>query len=285
MVGEYFLSLFLQLLFTVGVITLFGLLTHIVNALFYRAAGGGRVVCYVTGVIGTPIHEGSHALMCLLFGHRITEIKFFQIDKESGVLGYVRHTYNSRSVYQQAGNFFIGVAPVLLGNAVILLLMFLLARNAFDGVNAAVTEGVSREGAALAAGVFVAIGKSFLAIFSPLNFANGWFWLFLPLAFCISLHVDLSPADVKCGFAGGIILVLLIAVADLICALIQSYTGAAALTTLTGGILRAGTTLTCIMMLSLLFSLVLLAIAGAVRLIVRLVRGKRKASLHTDEER
>lgn len=284
MVGEYFLSLFLQLLFTVGVITLFGLLTHIVNALFYRAAGGGRVVCYVTGVIGTPIHEGSHALMCLLFGHRITEIKFFQIDKESGVLGYVRHTYNSRSVYKQAGNFFIGVAPVLLGNAVILLLMFLLARNAFDGVNAAVTEGVSREGAALAAGVFVAIGKSFLAIFSPLNFANGWFWLFLPLAFCISLHVDLSPADVKCGFAGGIILVLLIAVADLICALIQSYTGAAALTTLTGGILRAGTTLTCIMMLSLLFSLVLLAIAGAVRLIVRLVRGK-KAPLRTDEER
>ena len=54
MVGEYILSLFLQLLFTVGSVMLFGLLTHLVNSSFYKAAGGGRAVCYATGVIGTP---------------------------------------------------------------------------------------------------------------------------------------------------------------------------------------------------------------------------------------
>lgn len=284
MVGEFFLSLFLQLLFTVGAVTLFGLLTHFVNMAFYKTVGGGRAICYATGVIGTPIHEGSHALMCLLFGHRITEIKLFQIDEESGVLGYVRHTYNPRSIYSRAGNFFIGVAPVLLGNAVILLLLFIMARPAFDGVISAVSDGISADGAAFAAGIFTAIGKSFVAIFSPLNFANGWYWLFLPLAFCISLHVDLSPADVKCGVLGGVILAGIFAALDLVCAIVQSYSGIPALSAVTGGVLKVGVTMTCIMTLSLFFSLVLLAIAAIARLIVRLIRGKKAANHNENED-
>ncbi len=283
MVGAYFLSLFLQLLFTVGAITVFGLLIHFANKRFYKLSGGGRAVCYVTGVIGTPIHESAHALMCLLFGHKITEIKFFQIDKESGVLGYVKHTYNPRNVYQQAGNFFIGVAPVLLGNAAILLLLFLLARPAFDGVSAAVAEGISGGAVESVTGVFVATGKSFIAVFSPLNFAHGPFWLFLPLAFCIALHVDLSPADVKCSALGVLIIVAAFAALDLICALLQSLSGIPALSSVTDGVLKAGATMTCVMTLSLLFSLVLLLFAGIARLISKLV-GKRKKRAASEKE-
>jgi hypothetical protein len=61
----------------------------------------------VTGVVGVPIHELSHATFALIFGHKIKSIKLFQKPDENEVMGYVQHSYNQGSIYQQAGNFFI----------------------------------------------------------------------------------------------------------------------------------------------------------------------------------
>ena len=53
-------------------------------------------------------------------------MKLFDPDPETGTLGYVQHTYESSSLYQMAGNFFIGIGPILLGSALIYLFLYLL---------------------------------------------------------------------------------------------------------------------------------------------------------------
>ncbi|MBN3495850.1 hypothetical protein JL456_23925 [Vibrio neptunius] len=63
----------------------------------------------VFGLVGTPIHELSHLLVALIFGHKITGLKLFSWRTS----GYVSHSYNAHSTFQVAGNFFIAMAPFM----------------------------------------------------------------------------------------------------------------------------------------------------------------------------
>ena len=114
-------------------IYLTGLIIHIVNSLFVRLVRSNKIIIG-TGLIGTPLHELSHAIMCIIFGHRIDEMKLFQFPDEDGTLGYVNHSYNRRNIYHLIGNFFIGVAPILVGSVFIFLLMYFLLPNTFSEV-------------------------------------------------------------------------------------------------------------------------------------------------------
>jgi hypothetical protein len=75
-----------QLIYTIGLIAVFGLAVGLLNKAFYKLVGYkfGRIVCIATGFIGVPIHEIGHALFCLLFGHKITEIKLYQPNSTDG---------------------------------------------------------------------------------------------------------------------------------------------------------------------------------------------------------
>lgn len=63
---------------------------------------------------GVAVHELGHALFCIIFFHKITEIKLFTLS-HGDTLGYVSHSYNPDSFYQNLGNFFIGIGPIILG--------------------------------------------------------------------------------------------------------------------------------------------------------------------------
>ncbi len=114
----------------IHVILIFGLTGLITAALFLLQ----RMICisfskttgwkgvYLTAWIGTPVHELGHAIFCLIFRHKINEVALFKPDKASGVLGYVSHNYNPKSFYQSIGNFFIGIAPLLVGSLILYLL-------------------------------------------------------------------------------------------------------------------------------------------------------------------
>ena len=52
-----------------------GFIIAIINKIFYKLTGYSKAFIYGTGIIGTPIHELSHALFCVIFRHKILEIK------------------------------------------------------------------------------------------------------------------------------------------------------------------------------------------------------------------
>lgn len=273
MVGNLFFSYLMQMLFTVGAIMIFGLLIFLTNKAVYKLSGDSPVVCYATGLIGTPIHEGSHALMCLLFWHKITEISLYRVS-DDGVLGYVNHTYNPRNFWQQIGNFFIGTAPVVIGSGVILLFLLFFSNSSFMTMWNEITLAVAGKNVMLS--LLAMFGKSFLIIFAPANFANGWWYLFLALSLCVALHLTLSPDDIKSAIPGLIFIAVIFFVIDFIFMFIEGFTDLKVLTAMTAGIVKGGSFLACFMMLSLTLSVALLVVVAVIRFIMWIVT-RRKA--------
>lgn len=79
-----------------------------------------KATYYIGAVIGTPIHELSHAIACIIFKHKIEDFCFFTV-KNKGHLGYIKHSYNSKSIYQLTGCFFIALAPLITAMTAIFL--------------------------------------------------------------------------------------------------------------------------------------------------------------------
>lgn len=92
-----------------------------------QLASGGKIMIYIFGIVGIPIHEFSHFLFCKIFGHKVTEAKFFSPNWETGVMGYIQHTYNRNNIFQSIEQVFISIAPMIVGTFLITLLY-----NAFD---------------------------------------------------------------------------------------------------------------------------------------------------------
>lgn len=78
---------------------------------------GGFYGQIILGGIGVIIHELSHLIMALLFGHQIQSFSLLHIpranDPTDRGLGYVNHVWNDENFYQKVGNVFIGIAPVI----------------------------------------------------------------------------------------------------------------------------------------------------------------------------
>lgn len=82
---------------------------------------GRRLQLYLFGLPGTVVHEGSHVVACLLFGHRVHRVRWFDPQATDGSLGSVEHSYDAASAYQRAGTIVIGLAPLLAGAVVLLV--------------------------------------------------------------------------------------------------------------------------------------------------------------------
>lgn len=91
--------------------------TVLSTAIFSRRLS--RSIYKLTAVIGTPIHELSHAIACVLFGHKITDIKLIDLSFSKPALGYVNHSWNTRSIYQSVGCFFIAIAPLITASIIV----------------------------------------------------------------------------------------------------------------------------------------------------------------------
>ncbi len=190
-----------------------GLLERLSNEFIQRAMG--RKGIYFTAWLGTPIHEIGHAVMCVVFKHRITKIKLLNINNESEILGYVQHSYNQNSLYERIGNLFIGLGPIFSGIASLIIGIYLLLPHSFNVFKNVVVQGIDDDklnGNSIKV-TFDAVGTLISSIFSIDNLSNPLFWIFIILAICISSHVALSKADMigaKDGFLSLLVLLIII---------------------------------------------------------------------------
>lgn len=251
------LAIFIVLIYVVGYVI------SLINRTFYKLTGGGRAVCYATGFIGTPIHELAHASMCLVFFHKIAEIKLFQID-DSGVLGYVSHNYNRKNIYQVIGNYFIGVAPIIVGAFVLLLVLKLLLPDAFTLSKDYIAEFISVQGANIGENIvsdlFNVVKGVIVAIFTA---EFSWKMIvFFIVSLCIALHMSLSGADIKGSLGALPFLIILVVALNYILSIFPSvYAG------FYGGIVTASCFLIAVLAISLIFSCMVLVIGIIVSLI------------------
>jgi hypothetical protein len=200
MMGYIFSNVLLQLLYVIGSIFIIGFIINLLNKAFYRTTRYHGLAIYGTGFIGTPIHELSHAAMCLLFGHHIEESKLFQIDRDTGTLGYVVHSYNKKNLWAVMGNYFIGIAPIACGAVVLFFGIKLLIPETFavvsgelEAFSVYISGGASWDWLPKLWELFV----NFLSALFTESLSTYKWWIFIFLAMCIALHMNLSGADIK----------------------------------------------------------------------------------------
>lgn len=261
--------LFVQLAFTVGFILLYGGLISLCNRCFYDACGDTAFgIVRLTGYIGTPIHEYSHALMCLLFGHTVKKVSLFGDSKRSKTLGYVEHTYYRKNLYQQIGNFFIGISPILAGGAVILLLVRLLTPGMYfamksetAAIRASLAGGFSGDAVVALLG---GIGSMLGSFFAIDNFLDWRWWICMVLSFSVAIHMEVSRSDIRSGTRGLGVIATMLLFADLILGLLFPK----ALTAVTGACVTAGIFVAFILLIPAVFSLTI----GGISLVTIFVR-------------
>ncbi|MGI9516216.1 MAG: hypothetical protein ACR2NP_04155 [Pirellulaceae bacterium] len=197
---------------------LFAWLIHLFEALMERrlASRFGWNSVMLTGWLGTPVHELSHALMCVLFRHEIVEMKLFEPDRENRRLGYVIHSYQRGNWYQEIGNFFIGIAPLIGGTCLLLVLLMAF----FPDVGRTALFSTSAD-----LPLWPQVGSALQGLFSGLlnvnNLASVRLWLFLYIVTCVGCHMAPSMDDYRGALKGGIMLLILLAVASVVIALVS----------------------------------------------------------------
>ncbi len=183
------------LCFTLGAITLCGLSVRLLSRAFSALYGHrASAVLDLTAVVGTPIHELGHLLMCPLFGHKILRVKLWSPKAENGVYGFVEHSYNRKNPWAQLGNLFIGVGPILSGLGVVVLTLLICFPAQWSSYLAASSVAVSSGNAGETLQNILSLFLSLPAAFSE-NWLRSTVGLLLMLS--VSLHVSLSWADIK----------------------------------------------------------------------------------------
>jgi hypothetical protein len=185
----------------------FGLLINFLSQFTYKSLekAFGNFGVYLMAWLGTPLHELGHALFCLIFRHKIEEIKFFKPDKVNGTLGYVYHKWDPKNPWHILGNFFIGIGPMILGCAVLFGLFYLLIPGSSQVWGSMLDQAREIERYTIGSYFTIWSGSALALvklIFTIENLINWRFWVFLYLAICVSSNIRLSWSDFKHTLSG-----------------------------------------------------------------------------------
>jgi len=195
---DFFVYYLMLLVGTLGVFFACGLIAYMISRMFVRLVGhGSGAVFDVTAAVGTPVHELGHAVMCKLFGHKLTRMQLWNPRPTNGVYGFVEHSYSRRNLWARLGNLFIGMGPLFSGLGVIVLVLWLCYPELWSGY-LAYSSSVAIVGGEIP---FHEVAEGVLMLFAgiPEAFRVDWLKSLLGLLIIlpVSLHITLSPQDVK----------------------------------------------------------------------------------------
>ena len=257
-------------LYPIAAIVVCGFVVWACQLLFIKILGrGGYKTVLVSSVIGTPIHDMGHAIMCLLFGHRIEKMVLWQPRSADGTLGYVQHTYNRSNLYHRLGNLFIGTGPIFSGMAVLCLGLYFAFPGAWSAYSATVMPLVARNAPVtefLSAGVSIVphmlreFGSGAVALWAQI--------LAVLVMLSVSLHINLSPADIK-GSLNALVPYLVLA---LLVTVVTTLIGAAAKAPVLAALMTWSAYMMALFTVVLTFAAVQVVLALIIRLIVSIFR-------------
>ncbi len=203
---------------------IFAVVVHLLErTIQMRLAGrfGWKSVLW-TGWLGTPIHELSHALLCVVFKHRIKDIALFEPDKNSGRLGYVEHTFVKGNWFQELGNVFIGIAPLAGGSIALAVLLWMFYPDAARAAIESSRSDLAADGEAAVGpgGAVDMLTGSIVAVCGGIlqwtNLFTIRFWAFIYLVLCIGSHMAPSASDYRGASRGVFLLLSIVAAAVLL---------------------------------------------------------------------
>lgn len=213
-----------QLALVLGPGLLLGFLMHLISRRmeksFIKLIGAKFYIWGFAG-IGTIIHELGHAIMCIVFWHRIRDISLFNPVGKGGQLGHVNHSYSRGNPYQLIGNFFIGIGPIISGTlAIYWISLYLLDYTFFSFLNSISFGGVDSFSFQAVQELLVNIvdrSSEFIAMFFQTSYLTNWkFYLFLYLVFSIGSNITLSPPDIKGAWSGFLATILFLFLFNLV---------------------------------------------------------------------
>ena len=259
-----FANLFVQIVFTAGIVGLCGMFISFCNRCFYDCLRDTAFfVVRISGFVGTPVHELSHALMCLIFGHRINSMKIYNLKKKSKTLGYVEHSYNTRNLYHLIGNFFIGIAPIVVGGLAVTLFVRFLTPWMYTDMIREFYDMISADGARFFTELINSIVSVFVSIFRFENLKIWQWWVCIVLVFSISIHMEISRSDIKGGLKGLGVIAVILTVVDLL----MAFLFPSALSAMTTAFASAGIYVGMFLMIPAIFAAIVLLVSAIVALV------------------
>ncbi len=263
MIGVFFNNLLFQILNFIVLIYLCGYIISILNKLFYKLVKN-KIVMYATGIVGTTIHELSHAIMCKIFFHKIVDMKLYQIDEKNNTLGYVTHTYNPKNMYQLLGCYFIGIAPIICGSTIILFALKFFLPNTFMELNEYIDTWSIIQSNGMSADLFIYFLDTIIGIFtsiiSEISYTNLSI-IFIIIVLCVALHMNSSKEDIKNSFKSIPLFIGIIILVNLVVVLIFNnlyYEFVKIMYIL-------GSFIICLMVIAIIFSIIYVIIGASVK--------------------
>ena len=195
---QYLIYVGQLLALTLGVMVVCGLIAWVARKLFmYFVGDSAKLVLYASSIVGTPVHELGHAIMCIPFGHRITDMKLLMLPgRRSRTLGYVEHSYNRKNPWAVFGDLFISFGPIFSGIGVMVLVLILCFPTQWNTYlessrtileNGVDVQQITASSLSLLASLFAGL-KNTDAVRSVVG---------LLIILSVSQHITLSLADLK----------------------------------------------------------------------------------------
>jgi len=198
-------AVLIQLAGLFGIFFVIGFFQSIIQAKTlenYQRSLGWKGILW-TAWMGTPIHEIGHYFFAKIFHHRVDSVRIFEPNEESGNLGHVSHAYNTKSIYQKLGNFFIGSAPMIFGSIVLVIFLYFFVPNAKEIFNPLFAEFKNP------LDFLQAVYDSLKNLFTLDNISKWSFWLFFYLSLAVASRMAPSKPDRRGMWSGFFWIVLL----------------------------------------------------------------------------